>query len=165
MEISSSHNFGACTNVSCWESLSCKIFLYSYSSGLKLNFDKGISIHCFRRRPQQISLHSLHCDVECFDCVTDENHKWSCQLMFRGLLVILHGYFTLYLIKLCHLRLAILWSMQYFYKFPSFRMFSLNSIDKTNLAVPIQVAYILKYYSVFNYWWHLENKLMDFMIW
>ena len=37
------------------------------TSGLKLNFEKGISIQCFRRRPQQVSLRPLHCDVECFD--------------------------------------------------------------------------------------------------
>ena len=126
---------------------------------------------------QSIVFHDLHNKLDSAHCtvhrmfwqwqmkITNDVYFKSCQLMFRGLMVILHGYFTLYLIKLCHLRLAILWSMQYFYKFPSFRMFSLNSIDKTNLAVPIQVAYILKYYSVFNYWWHLENKLMDFMIW
>ena len=40
------------------------------TSGLKLNFEKGISIQCFRRRPQQVSIRpvTLHCDIECFDC-------------------------------------------------------------------------------------------------
>ena len=47
------------------------------TSGLKLNSEKGISIQCFRRRPQQVSLRPLHCDVECFDC-----DKWKSQTIF-----------------------------------------------------------------------------------
>ena len=39
-----------------------------YTSGVKLDFEKGISIQCFQRRPQQVSLRQLHRDVECFDC-------------------------------------------------------------------------------------------------
>ena len=38
------------------------------TSGLKLNFEKGISFQCFRRRPQQVGLRPLYGDVECFDC-------------------------------------------------------------------------------------------------
>ena len=38
------------------------------TSGLKLNFEKEMSIQCFRRRPQQVRVCTLHCDVECFDC-------------------------------------------------------------------------------------------------
>ena len=53
-------------SVSYWESLSCKICVHN--SGLKLNYEKGISIQCFRMHLQQVSLHPLHCDVECFDC-------------------------------------------------------------------------------------------------
>ena len=37
------------------------------TDGLKIDFEIGISILCFRRRPQQVSLRPLHCDVECFD--------------------------------------------------------------------------------------------------
>ena len=36
----------------------------------------GISILCFRRRPQEVSLRPLHCDVKCFDC-----DKWKSQTM------------------------------------------------------------------------------------
>ena len=55
-----------------------KLFSIHYvnTSGLKLNFEKGISIQCFRRRPQQVSLRPLHCDVEYFDCV-----RWKSQTM------------------------------------------------------------------------------------
>ena len=35
--------------------------------GLKIDIEIGISIQYFRLRLQQISLHPLHCDVECFD--------------------------------------------------------------------------------------------------
>ena len=38
------------------------------TSGLKLNFEKGISFQCFQRLPQQVSVRPLHCEVECFDC-------------------------------------------------------------------------------------------------
>ena len=38
------------------------------TSALKLNFEKGISMLCFRRRPQQVSLRPLHCKVGRFDC-------------------------------------------------------------------------------------------------
>ena len=45
------------------------------SSGLKLNFDKGISIQCFRRRPQQVKV-SAHCTMTSNVLTeTDENHK------------------------------------------------------------------------------------------
>ena len=45
----------------------CKIILSSLSktNGSKFYFEIGISILCFRRRPQQIGLCPLHCDVEC----------------------------------------------------------------------------------------------------
>ena len=35
------------------------------TSGLNLNFEKGISMKFFRRRLQ---VSPMHCDVECFDC-------------------------------------------------------------------------------------------------
>ena len=47
------------------------------SSELKLNFEKGISIHCFQRRPQKVNLRPLHCDVKCFDC-----DRWKSQTMY-----------------------------------------------------------------------------------
>ena len=40
------------------------------TSGLKLNFEKGISIQCFRPRPPQVSTVTLNVLT-----VTDENHK------------------------------------------------------------------------------------------
>ena len=44
------------------------------TSGVKLNFEKGISIPCFRRRPQQIV--SVSCTVTLnVSTVTVENHK------------------------------------------------------------------------------------------
>ena len=57
-------------SVSYWESLSCIFFSIHCvnTSGLKLNFEKGISIQCFRRRPQLVNLRPLRRDVECFDC-------------------------------------------------------------------------------------------------
>ena len=58
------------------------------TSGLKLNFEKGISIQCFRRRPQQVSLSPLHCDVDVLT-VTDENRKRCIFPMFRGLKLLL----------------------------------------------------------------------------
>ena len=39
--------------------------------GLEIDFEIGISIPCFPRLPQQVSLRPLHCDVECFDCKSD----------------------------------------------------------------------------------------------
>ena len=36
-------------------------------NGLKINLNIGVSIQCFRRRPQQVPLRTLHCDVEYFD--------------------------------------------------------------------------------------------------
>ena len=59
------------------------------TSGLKLNFEKGISIQCFRRRPQQVSLRPLHYDVECFDSVSYTHlraHETSLHLVCRLLL-------------------------------------------------------------------------------
>ena len=38
------------------------------TSGLKLNFKKGISIQCFQRHAQQVSLRPLHCGVGRFNC-------------------------------------------------------------------------------------------------
>ena len=35
---------------------------------LKRDFEIGISIPCFLRRPQQVSIYPRHCDVKCFDC-------------------------------------------------------------------------------------------------
>ena len=43
------------------------------TSGLKLN----ISIQCFRRRPQQVSLRPLHRDVDSFNC-----DRWTSQTMY-----------------------------------------------------------------------------------
>ena len=36
-------------------------------NGLLINMTIGISIQCFRQRPQQVRLYILYCDVECFD--------------------------------------------------------------------------------------------------
>ena len=57
-------------------------------NGLKINLKIGVSIQCFRRRPQQVHLCTLHCDVECFDWPTKTTNNvyfQSCQLMFCGL--------------------------------------------------------------------------------
>ena len=56
--------------VSYYESLSCKKFFYSLLKHkcIETQLWKGISIQCFRRRPQQVNLPPLHCDVKCFDC-------------------------------------------------------------------------------------------------
>ena len=39
-------------------------------NGLKINLKNGVLIQCFRRRPQQVRLCVLHCDVECFKTTT-----------------------------------------------------------------------------------------------
>ena len=48
-----------------WINIFCSLH---ETDGLKIYFEIGISILCFRRRPQQASLHPVHCDVECFSC-------------------------------------------------------------------------------------------------
>ena len=60
------------------ECLSCiNIFCSLHETdGLKI----GISILCFRRRPQQSSLHLVHCDVECFGC----NMKITNNVYFKS---------------------------------------------------------------------------------
>ena len=51
-----------------------------HKSGLKLNYEKRISIQCFRRRPQQVSLvRPLHCDVEWM-----KNHKRCIKSVGKG---------------------------------------------------------------------------------
>ena len=46
-----------------------KIYIFDVKvNGLKINLKIGVLIQCFRRRPQQVRLSVLHCDVECFDC-------------------------------------------------------------------------------------------------
>ena len=45
------------------------------TSGLKLNSEEEISIECFRRRPQRISLRQLQCDVEYFDCYRSKSQS------------------------------------------------------------------------------------------
>ena len=57
--------------------LSCIHILCSLRKrgGLKKDFEFRISILCFRQRPQQVSLRPLHCDIDCFEYVKDENHK------------------------------------------------------------------------------------------
>ena len=49
-------------SVSYWESLSCKIFLYSLRKHklIETQLWKGISIQCFRQRQQQVSLRPWH---------------------------------------------------------------------------------------------------------
>ena len=54
-------------------------------NGLKINLKMGVSIQCFRRRPQHVRLCVLHCDVECFDC-NRRKPQTTCQIMFLGLM-------------------------------------------------------------------------------
>ena len=57
--------------------LSCMNILCSLRKRgiLKIVFEIGILILCFQQRPQQVSLRPLHCDIDCFEYVKDENHK------------------------------------------------------------------------------------------
>ena len=76
------HQWKSYENVSCikW------YFLFIETGGLKSTLKLDI-----RRRLQQISLHLLPCDVKCFDCKRWESQNVyfkSCQLMFRGLIVL-----------------------------------------------------------------------------
>ena len=66
-------------SVSYWESLSCKMFLFSVHKykWIENQLWKGISIQCFWGRPQQVNLRPLHCDLECFDC-----DRWKSQTMY-----------------------------------------------------------------------------------
>ena len=63
-------------SVSYWESLSCKMFLYSLRKHKWI--ETQLSILCFRQRPQQV----MYCDVECFDC-----DRWKLQTMYISNLV------------------------------------------------------------------------------
>ena len=51
------------------EHLSCINILCAVleRGGLKIDIEIGLSVICFQRRPQQVCLRQLHCDVECFE--------------------------------------------------------------------------------------------------
>ena len=60
---------------------------------LKINLKIGVSIQCFRRRPQQVRLCVLHCDVERTK-TTNNVYFQSCQLILRGLMDLEHCHRT-----------------------------------------------------------------------
>ena len=77
--------------------LSCINYFCSlrYRGGLKINFEIGISILCFRRR--QVSLRPWHCNVKWMK-ISNDVYFQSCQLMCHGLIRVVCE-FTVWLLK------------------------------------------------------------------
>ena len=78
------NDYVLCRIVSYLERLSYRNIFCSLhkTRGLKMVFEIGISILCFQRRMQQVSLRPLNCVVECFSCNRWKSHKrWIISIL------------------------------------------------------------------------------------
>ena len=69
-------NLTFCINLYLIEKV-CPAIFFLYSLRIHKRFETQLSIQCFRRRPQQVSLRPLPCDGECIDY-----DRWKSQTMY-----------------------------------------------------------------------------------